>query len=106
MSNDAYLAAYPALAERLPGQDLAWLQQFRQSGLQAFADHGFPTLRDEEWRYTNLTALSKTQFAPTALQTAADELLAEYRVADAALLVLVNGHFVPALSDSSAAKTI
>lgn len=99
MSNDAYLAAYPALAERLPGQDLAWLQQFRQSGLQVFADHGFPNLRDEEWRYTNLAALSKTQFVATAQQTVADDWLAEYRVADAILLVLVNGHFVPALSD-------
>jgi Fe-S cluster assembly protein SufD len=99
MTIEGYLAAYPALAERLPGQQLAWLQQFRQSGLQAFADHGFPSVRDEEWRYTSLAALSKTAFAPTVVQTAADETLADYRVAGATLLVLVNGHFVAALSD-------
>ena len=99
MTIEGYLAAYPALAERLPGQQLAWLQQFRQSGVQAFADHGFPSVRDEEWRYTSLAASSKTAFAPTVVQTAADETLAHYRVAGATLLVLVNGHFVPALSD-------
>ena len=99
MSNNAYLAAYPALAAGLPAQDLVWLQQFRQAGLKVFAAHGFPSLADEEWRYTNLSALNKTQFLPVGPQLPSAELLAPYRLADARLLVLVNGHFVPQLSD-------
>jgi Fe-S cluster assembly protein SufD len=97
----AYLAAYPEIAANLPGSELAWLQQFRAEGLSAFETHGFPNLRDEEWRYTNLSLLNKTVFASTPSQDVAAEWLNAVRLENAYSVVLINGHFSAALSQLS-----
>lgn len=94
----SYLAAYQDLAPSLPGVDLAWLQQLRTEGLAAFAERGFPNIREEEWRYTNLSALNKTVFAPTAEQSVDAAWLQPYRLEHAYSVVLVNGRYVAGLS--------
>jgi Fe-S cluster assembly protein SufD len=98
MSGAAYLGAYPALAGSLPGANLPWLQSLRNDGLQAFGDGGFPGNREEEWRYSNLAALNKTVFAPTANESIDADWLQQYRLQDAFSAVLVNGRFVAELS--------
>lgn len=100
-STYAYLAAYPAISASLPGSDLPWLQQFRKAGLKAFEAHGFPNLGDEEWRYTNLAVLNKTQFAPSENQEVDAGWLETYRLENAWSVVLINGHFSAELSDLS-----
>ena len=97
----AYLAAYPEIAANLPGAELAWLQQFRAEGLGAFEAHGFPNLRDEEWRYTNLSLLNKNLFSPTDSQEVAAEWLNAFRLDNAYSVVLINGRFSSALSQLS-----
>jgi len=60
------------LAERaraeLPGRGLDWLQAQRRAGLARFEKVGFPSRRDEAWRYTNIAPLAKQlsalQFKP------------------------------------------
>jgi len=94
----AYLAAYQAMARSLPGTDLPWLQQFRAEGLSAFEAHGFPNLRDEEWRYTNLAVLNKTLFTPCDNRAVDADWLDAYRLENAWSVVLVNGCFMPELS--------
>lgn len=94
----SYLEAYPAIAAGLPGNGLPWLQQFRDQGLQAFEAHGFPNLRDEEWRYTNLSLLNKTLFKPTESQAVDSAWLDAYRLENAWSVVLLNGRFAPGLS--------
>lgn len=98
----AYLAAYPDIAANLPGGELAWLQQLRTEGLSAFQAHGFPNLRDEEWRYTNLSLLNKTLFSPTDSQDVAAEWLNAFRLDNAFSVVLINGRFSSVLSQLSA----
>lgn len=39
-----------------------WLQSLRQNGWRRFADVGFPSIKDEEWKYTNVAPLIKTHF--------------------------------------------
>ncbi|MGZ5056529.1 MAG: Fe-S cluster assembly protein SufD, partial [Methylobacter sp.] len=62
---------------------------------------GFPSPREEEWRYTNVSGIEKKLFAPSIERTA-DEInadwLKQYRMQDAWVLVLVNGHFSAELS--------
>ncbi|BBL58179.1 Fe-S cluster assembly protein SufD [Methylomonas koyamae] len=94
----SYLNAYQDLAASLPGHNLPWLQQLRAEGLAAFAERGFPNIREEEWRYTNLAALNKTVFAPAAEQGVDTEWLQQYRLEDAYSVVLVNGRFDSGLS--------
>jgi len=61
-----YTADYQNIAATLPGQQLAWLNELRATALQQFASCGFPSLREEEWRYTNVAGIEKNQFAATS----------------------------------------
>ncbi len=86
--------------ELLDGQ--TWVSDLRQSGLGRFKEVGWPTTKDEEWRFTNVTPLAKILFRPAAYnaQPLAEELAARYSFASEAAieLVFVNGQFAPGLS--------
>jgi Fe-S cluster assembly protein SufD len=41
-----------------------WVQALREAAFQRFAELGFPTTHDEEWRFTNVAPIARTQFAP------------------------------------------
>ncbi len=100
MSIDHYLNHYPALAAQLPGQAVSWLQALRQNGFDRFAERGFPGLRDEEWRYTNLAGLNKTAFNVSASSAFDADFLNAYRLSDAYCLLLVNGRLLLDASDT------
>jgi Fe-S cluster assembly protein SufD len=80
-----------------------WLLPVRKAGIASFAEQGFPTLKDEDWRFTNVAPIAKLNFQPAG-QIAANG--AETKVLDesvfAALpgqrLVFVNGFFSAKLS--------
>jgi Fe-S cluster assembly protein SufD len=97
-----YTAEYSTIAPTLPGQNLAWLTALRQEALSKFSALGFPSLREEEWRYTNVSAIEKKLFAPSAIgqvqETVSKELLSKYQLADAWSVVLIDGHFCAELS--------
>jgi Fe-S cluster assembly protein SufD len=84
-----------------------WLSPLRRAGLASFAEQGFPTLADEDWRFTNVAPIAKLDFSP-ADPVAANG--AESRALDesvfAALpghrLVFVNGFFSAKLSSIKA----
>jgi len=80
-----------------------WLAALRKAGIASFAEQGFPTLRDEDWRFTNVTPIEKLPFVP-AKETAVNGVESGL-VADAAFarlsgnrLVFVNGFFSAKLS--------
>ena len=94
--------AFPEFAANLPGQDTLWLQAFRNRAAQSFSQTGFPTLRDEDWRYTNLSALNKTLYAPGSSQAVDTAWLDSFRLPNAWSVVVLNGRFsadLSALSD-------
>ena len=39
------------------------ITSIRQDAARRFAELGFPTTRDEEWRFTNVSSIAKTQFS-------------------------------------------
>jgi|HigsolmetaAR204D_1030405.scaffolds.fasta_scaffold00148_26 Fe-S cluster assembly protein SufD len=75
----------------------------RRAALTAFLEQGFPTPRDERWKYTNLRRLETRAFVPgEAAPIAFDPQHAPW-IAQAGLrFVFVNGHFAPALSSAQA----
>src|ERR1017187_1402438 len=82
---------------------LSWLLPLRKAGLVRFNELGFPTLQDEDWRFTNLAPLTKLLLQPAfepANDTAAKAALEKYIFAHlpGARLVFVNGYYSPALS--------
>ncbi len=82
-----------------------WLALVRKNALERFLDKGFPTTRDEEWRFTNVAPLASTSFtlsvSPRA--DAEDDARAlkkrfELGKLESHELVFVNGRFAKALS--------
>ncbi|HTS74649.1 MAG TPA: Fe-S cluster assembly protein SufD [Bryobacteraceae bacterium] len=58
-------AASPFFAdfERLPREVPAWVDELRRAAMDRFLDLGFPTQRDEDWKFTNLNPLARLAFA-------------------------------------------
>src|SRR2546421_3352092 len=54
----------------------AWVFPLRKAGLARFAELGFPTLKDEDWRFTNVAPIAKLPFKPV-FQSQRDGLTAE-----------------------------
>ena len=46
-------------------QNGATLMPLRKAGLARFAESGYPTLRDEDWRFTNVKPIAELPFRPT-----------------------------------------
>src|SRR5438128_640668 len=65
-AKDRYLAEFQALERRGAFRSPSWLAPLRRRAIDRFAESGFPTTRDEDWRYTNLTSLGATPFRPAA----------------------------------------
>lgn len=98
---ESYLENFTEFARATAPETPAWLRDLRDAAFARFCDVGFPTTRDEDWRFTSLSALTRTPFrlarSGDASLTVAD--LAPWHMEGAlACLVFVDGHFAPALS--------
>jgi len=99
---DRYLAEFQALERRGAFRSPSWLGPLRRRAIDRFAESGFPTTRDEDWRYTNLTSLAATPFRPAAPSPAGVPDGALERLALPGVhwprLVFVDGRYSPKLS--------
>lgn len=78
-----------------------WLSLVRTHALERFLDKGFPTLRDEDWRFTNVAPIASGSFepAPAGSESDAESLKKRFQIEQESHdLVFVNGRFSPALS--------
>jgi len=91
-ATERFLENAPRLAE-IVGVQPVWLSALRKEGHDSFAERGFPSSKDEEWKYTSLVALSRQSFtlAGDAGLAAAADLVQQERLAGAHLLVFVDG---------------
>jgi len=64
---NSYQAAFQAGRESSP--TVPWLELVRNSAMDRFEQLGFPTVHDEEWKYTNLAPLAKQSFVPATRAT-------------------------------------
>ncbi len=74
-----------------------WLKTARAQAWQRFEALGWPTTRNEAWRFTNLRALAKTAFAEAPF-VAGDSAIGVALVEQGPVLVFTNGKFRPELS--------
>lgn len=81
------------------GHEPPWLDRLRKASFGRFAEKGFPTTRDEEWKYTSIAALEKVAFE-TAPTVEPGDISAPFGFAGMTShqLVFINGRFAPALS--------
>jgi Fe-S cluster assembly protein SufD len=75
-----------------------WLFPLRKAGVSSFAEQGFPTLKDEDWRFTNVAPIAKLPFKPffdSGVDKAVAGIFANLK---GSRLVFANGHFAPDFS--------
>jgi Fe-S cluster assembly protein SufD len=102
-ATDQSVAEYRKLQHRLPGHELPWLAGFRDAAVRRFAERGWPSPRDEAWKYTNVAPVVRKGYAPLPESDSGGEidpapwLLPDV---DAIRLVFVDGHHIPALSSA------
>ena len=102
----ATLDSYAAEAERIDAgrrsNDPAWLTRVRRQAIERFQSLGFPTTRDEEWRFTSVAPIADRQFrfAANGASTFVAADLTPFRLPGdpVAELVFVNGRYAAAAS--------
>lgn len=97
---ETYLTEYERFAKGRGHAAPEWLRDLRARAAAHFGEIGFPTVRQEDWRFTNVSAIADTAFrigdgAPT---NAADLVRRVSFAGAAARLVILNGRYSPELS--------
>src|SRR5512135_296751 len=106
-ARDHFVADFERRSGALPGSGTPWVGRMRRLALEQFAASGFPSAREEDWKYTNVEPIARHRFAPPPRPTAG---ITAGQVAKLAfgddtsehLLVFVDGFFVPSLSRAGA----
>jgi len=96
-TRDWYRQEFAGRAPRLAGAGLPWLAARRHAAIDQFVRSGFPTRKDEDWKYTDVTSLALRRFRPAGAVPVEAASLAPFRL-DGWQLVFVDGRFAPALS--------
>ncbi len=63
-----FLEHFEQLEKSLNGESKSKVHSIRKSALARFKEVGFPGLRDEEWRFTNIAPIRATEFATAPLE--------------------------------------
>jgi Fe-S cluster assembly protein SufD len=96
-----HLQNFTDFQRRAAGRNLPWLRKLRDDAFARFAEVGFPTTHDEDWRFTNVAPIVRTQFrlpGSALVQLPPAELKSWSIEGSAARLVFVNGRYAPELS--------
>ena len=94
-----YLADFERFARDRTGEPAA-IERLRRHAIERFAEIGFPTLRQEEWRSTNVAPIARSAFhrAEGEPDLGMPEIAPWIFDGAAARLTFVDGRFAPALS--------
>jgi Fe-S cluster assembly protein SufD len=102
--SQAFLQEFETLSATATAEVPEWLDRLRQTGMQRFAGTGFPTARDEEWRFTPVGPVTQTAWRSvpaTGTISAAQLRPFIFGHSDWSTLVFVNGHYRKELSSAS-----
>ena len=100
-----YVDAFKAFAGNGAAGAPAWLKQIREGAIARFAELGFPTMKQEAWRFTSVAPIAERSFT---LPHAKGARLPAHAALDALALgagprvVIVDGHYAPKLSTVTA----
>jgi Fe-S cluster assembly protein SufD len=94
------VAAYRAFAANGASGAPAWLKELRDGGIARFGELGFPTTKQEAWRFTSVAAIAEATFElahPTSRIPHLDAIQ-PFLLGDGPRLVFVNGFLIRSLS--------
>jgi Fe-S cluster assembly protein SufD len=100
--NDWYLSQFDAFEKTLNGESKSQLHSLRREAMDKFHSIGFPTTRNEEWRFTSIAPIAKVEFEPVLRYASSGVTKADIRkfsLETEHRLVFVNGHCAPEFSN-------
>jgi len=91
-----------------PASPLTWLNQLRANAVDRVGALTVPTTRDEDWRFTDISPLTKLSFQPAQdLAQLAPAAIEQWAIPEAAArLVFIDGMYAPRHSFNHAALTV
>ena len=97
---DHFVAEWRERSSSLPGSRTPWIERMRRLALEQFAERGFPSAHEEEWKYTNVEPIARHGFRRAGAPGASvrREQVDALAFAGEHLLVFVDGEFAPQLS--------
>ena len=97
---DRYLTAFDALEKASVNREPAWVLPLRKAGMARFAELGFPTTKQEDWRFTNVAPIAKLPYLPAGGgEVTADDLAGlAFSNLEGSRLVFIDGVFSNELS--------
>src|SRR5437667_41874 len=100
---DRYLAAFKAFAGNGAGRAPSWLKEIREGAIARFAELGFPTTKQEEWRFTSVAAIAETRFShpPSRIPHPVQSQIESLFMGTGPRVVLVDGRYAPELSSAA-----
>ncbi len=98
-----YLQSFPDFANKLNGQKETFYNELRNDAIEKLREMDFPTLKNEEWKYTNVSPILKNNFIPAnnlnkielTVEDIKSKLFGDF---DYHLMVFVNGIYDASLS--------
>jgi Fe-S cluster assembly protein SufD len=104
---NAYFTAFREAMRQREQTEPSWLSRLREESFERFEQSGFPVVQQEEWKYTNVAAISRTKFSPVlerkGTRPDSDWLAAfAYPETRNSTAVFLNGIFQPELSSLTA----
>lgn len=100
---DFYVSSFAPFASKLNGESKSYLHEIRTNALEQLKAMNFPTRKDEEWKYTNVSPILNTNFnlSSGSKNSSPDKSRIEkylFGGFDFHLLVFVNGNYSEELS--------
>lgn len=96
-----FINQFDEFEKSLNGEKTTEFHQLRKSAISNFQELSFPTQKDEEWKYTNISSLLKHNFLPAkSKEIVSSEIINQFLFdrLEHSLLVFVNGIYSPELS--------
>lgn len=97
-----YLSNFELFEKSLNGEASSRIHAIRENAIAKFAELGFPTTKNEEWKYTDVSPIAKGQFKPIlryeAGVTAKEVERFSFGHPEWNRIVCINGHFSKELS--------
>jgi Fe-S cluster assembly protein SufD len=100
--DNGYINGFAGFEKTAPGSSLDWLKSIREDAITKFSELGFPTPRDEDWRFTNVAPIARSSFDIPVngmdQVSAADLTPYQFKGEQVSELVFINGHYSSELS--------
>ena len=96
IEKDHYIAEFQTFQQNGASKSPNWVNDIRTSALSSFTEKGFPTTKEEDWKYTNISPIAKSVFKYSSKnENVSSELVRSLLVRgiEQYRIVFVNGHF-------------